>query len=374
MPEQQQATIALKDNSQFNCMGNWTMEGIVVLTRQLPHLHYPTAKEVTITGDKVSAMDSTGAWVLLQIIKRLREKGQNIVLSHFRSEHESLLELVKKESKKIKQIPRPARHNWIYKVGKGVVNRYRYTQHFLAFLGETLVALARVLRNPSQIQFRAFLNIIDETGYRALPIVGLLCGLIGIVLAYQMGQQLTYYGANIYIVSLMGVGVLQEFAPLITAIIVAGRTSSSFTAQIGTMKINEEIDALKTLGLSPINWLVLPKMFGLMAAMPLLVVWADIFGIFGGMIVANHMLHISFQSFLLRIPVVVELRTFLYGLLKAPVFAAIIATVGCYQGFQVTYTADSVGKQTTRSVVHSIFLIIVADAIFSVILPWQMIQ
>ena len=201
----------------------------------------------------------------------------------------------------------------------------------------------------------------------ALPIVGLLAFLTGVVLAYQSGTQLSMYGANIFIVDLVGITLLRELAPLLTAIIVAGRSGSAYTAQIGTMRVTEEIDALRTLGIAPMELLVLPKLLALIILMPLLSAFADIMGVLGGMLVAKLAFGVSVADFLERFPEAVSLTNYLIGIGKAPVFAAVIALVGCYQGFQVQGGADSVGKQVTVSVVQAIFLVIVVDALFSVL-------
>ena len=208
---------------------------------------------------------------------------------------------------------------------------------------------------------------ISEAGLHALPILALLSFLIGIVLAYQMGLQLETYGANIFIAYLSGMAIFREFGPLITAIIVAGRTSSAFTAQIGSMKINEEIDALETMGLSPTEFLVVPKVIGLTLVFPLLIFWSNIFGILGAMLMSKAMLHIGYHDFLMRLKESVGLKQMLLGLYKAPAFSILIALVGCFQGFRVGNSAASVGHQTTKSVVQSLFLIIIADAIYSII-------
>jgi len=187
------------------------------------------------------------------------------------------------------------------------------------------------------------------------------------VLAYQLGIQLQNYGANSFIVNLIGQAIFREFGPLITAIIGAGRTSAALTAQLGTMKINQEIDALKTMGFSPFDILVIPRVIAALIAFPLLIVWADIFGVLGGMIMTKAFFGTQYGDFLNRFQDVVDLTTLFVGLSKAPVFALIIAMVGCFQGLNVTLNADSVGIQTTKSVVQAIFLVIIADAIYSII-------
>jgi phospholipid/cholesterol/gamma-HCH transport system permease protein len=239
---------------------------------------------------------------------------------------------------------------------------------FLVFIGETAMALGRLTLRPGRFRWRALFGNIETAGVHALPIIALLSFMMGVVIAYQGGRQLEFYGANIFIVELVALTMLRELAPLITAIIVAGRTGSSYTAQIGTMQITEEVDALRTIGIPPMDLLVIPKLLALTVALPLLTVFADALSVFGGMVMAQTLLDVSFADFLDRLPKVVTLTSFLLGVGKAPVFAAIIALVGCYQGFRVRGGADSVGRQTTVSVVQSIFLVIAADALFSVVL------
>jgi len=240
----------------------------------------------------------------------------------------------------------------------------------LAFVGECSMVLARALAHPRSIRWRPVLHNLQTAGFDALPIVGLLSFLMGVVIAYQGADQLQRFGANIFIVDLVSLSMLRELSPLMTAIIVAGRSGSAYAAQIGTMKVTEEIDALRTIGIGPIELLVLPKMLALIIALPLLTLYADITGVLGGMIMASSKLGVSFDVFLDRIGNAVSLSSFLTGIGKAPVFAAIISLVGCFQGFQVGGSADSVGRQTTVSVVQSIFLVILADALFSVVFNW----
>ncbi|MDO9601152.1 MAG: ABC transporter permease [Rhodocyclaceae bacterium] len=251
-------------------------------------------------------------------------------------------------------------------LGRSTVAAYAEGVALLGFVGESAAALGQCIAHPSRMRWRPFLHNIGSAGVGALPIVGLLSFLLGVVVAYQGSGQLRQYGANIFVVDLVGISMLREFAPLITAIIIAGRSGSAYAAQIGTMAVTEEIDAMRTLGIAPLEVLVLPKILALLIVLPLLTVFADVCGVFGGMIMARAQLGVGFDEFLERFTKVVSVTTFLIGVGKAPVFAAIIAVVGCFQGFRTKGGADSVGRQTTRSVVQSIFLVIVADALFSI--------
>jgi phospholipid/cholesterol/gamma-HCH transport system permease protein len=229
---------------------------------------------------------------------------------------------------------------------------------FLAFIGNLALFTGRAILRPWRIRWDQVVKELQAAGVNALPIVGLLTFLIGIVIAYQGGMVLRDYGANLYVADIVGLSMVRELAPLITAIIVAGRTGSAYTAQIGTMMVTEEVDALRSMGISPLEMLVLPKLIALLIALPLLTVFADALGLFGGLIMANVMLDLNPTTFLSRLAEALTLDSYLSGIGKAPVFAAIIAAVGCFQGFQVQGSAGSVGRQTTVSVVESIFLVL----------------
>jgi phospholipid/cholesterol/gamma-HCH transport system permease protein len=237
----------------------------------------------------------------------------------------------------------------------------------LGFGGLVASALARLLAQPGRLRATATTVQMEQTGLNALPIVGLLSFLIGIVFAYQGADQLRRFGAEIYTVNLLGIAVLRELGVLLTAIIIAGRSGSAFTAQIGTMQVNQEIDALRTLGLDPVEVLVLPRILGLVLTMPLLVFYADAMGLLGGALMAWATIGISIPVFLEQLRGAITEWTLWIGIIKAPFFASIIALVGCYEGFNVSGSADSVGRLTTQSVVEAIFLVIVADSAFSIL-------
>jgi len=251
-------------------------------------------------------------------------------------------------------------------VGKQTHAAWVQTQELLGFVGESAMALVGWLKPPALIRWRPILFNLRSGSFDALPIVGTLSFLLGIVVAYQGDDQLSQYGANIFVADLVGLSMLREFAPLMTAIIIAGRSGSAYAAQIGTMSVTQEIDAMRTIGIAPLEMLVLPKFLALVIALPLLTVFADLLGVVGGMLMAKAQLGVGMAEFLDRFSKAVSITSYLVGLGKAPVFAAIIVLVGCFQGFRTRGGADSVGQHTTQAVVQSIFLVIVADALFSV--------
>lgn len=352
----------------MRCAGTWTLQSIPLLERHLAQLVWPASGAVIFDGTAIAALDSAGAWLIFRTLQQLERKGLSVTMG-LRPEHQSLLELIQTHASEV-GVPRLPRHSFLNQLGRNVWRHLDEFNGLLAFLGEITVAMLRSLAHPSRIRWRAILYNLQISGFNALPIVGLLAFLMGVVVAYQGAVQLVRYGANIFVADLVGLSILREMAPLLTAIIVAGRSGSAYAAQIGTMKVTEEIDALHTIGVSPMELLVLPKMLALLVALPLLTVYADILGVLGGMIIAQNQLDVSFTDFLDRFDEAVTMSSFLAGLGKAPVFAAIIALVGCFQGFRVSGSADSVGRQTTVSVVQAIFLVIVFDALFSVILSW----
>jgi phospholipid/cholesterol/gamma-HCH transport system permease protein len=263
-----------------------------------------------------------------------------------------------------------AQGGWIERVGEAAWSQLESGGRGLAFLGEWTVAVLRVLRRPGSLRWRSLLRMLQIDGVNALPITGLLTFLIGVVIAYQGAEQLRKFGTNIFIVDLVGISLLREISPLLVAILIAGRSGSAYAAEIGTMKVTEELDAVRTLGISPMALLVLPRALALVIALPLLTVYADVLGVFGGMLIASGQLNVSFTEFVSRFEEAVAVRHLFIGIAKAPFFAIIIALVGCYQGFQIRGGVDDVGRHTTISVVQSIFLVIVFDAICSILLNW----
>jgi phospholipid/cholesterol/gamma-HCH transport system permease protein len=349
--------------------GSWTARG---LGEQEAELLRQTANQTalsTMDATGIEALDTAGAWVLNGLLSSPRGDGSRLHLQGLPAEFAGLMESVRQHAEALAREPvvgAAAAPSALDQTGRTVVSMVEQLLAMLSFIGESAFALAQWLWHPSRIRWRAVLFNLRSAGFDALPIVGLLSFLLGVVVAYQGADQLRQYGANIFVADLVGLSMLREFAPLITAIIVAGRSGSAYAAQIGTMAVTEEIDAMRTLGLAPQELLVLPKVLALVIALPLLTVFADVMGILGGMMMAKTQLDVGFGEFLDRLVKAVSITSYLVGIGKAPVFAAIIVMVGCFQGFRTQGGADSVGRQTTRSVVQSIFLVIVADALFSV--------
>jgi phospholipid/cholesterol/gamma-HCH transport system permease protein len=357
------------DGSSMRCSGFWIVREIAQLEAHLTRITWPKTGDLVFDCSALSALDTSGAWLLQRTVHELEARGQKVMFIGLRPEFDALLHLIT-SSTITPQTPPPALPNLLARMGRQAWRGLLGLSGILSFVGVTAIILMHSLTQPHRIRWRAILRNLQTAGFQALPIVGLLSFLMGLVISYQGADQLQRFGANIFIADLIGLSMLRELSPLLAAIIVAGRSGSSYAAQIGTMKVTEEIDALRTIGVGPTELLVLPKLVALVIALPLLTVYADITGVFGGMIMARSKLDVSFDVFLDRLGDAVSLSSFLTGIGKAPVFAAIIALVGCYQGFQVTGSADSVGRQTTMSVVQAIFLVILSDALFSIVFNW----
>lgn len=355
----------------LHCEGAWQLAEAKALEARiaacLQDLTLPL--EITIDTQALSALDTSGGWLLHRLRRDLEAVGHRVHFTGLRPEFAALLDLIALRTAPA-PTPTPPLPGVLTRIGRAAWESGQGALGLLSFLGASTLAMARALRHPRRMRWRAIAYNLQTAGVAALPITGLLSFLLGIVIAYQGAEQLRRVGANLYIADLVGLSILRELSPLITAIIIAGRSGSAYAAQIGTLKVTEEIDALRTIGIGPFDLLVLPKLIALIIALPLLTVYTDVMGILGGMVMAQAQLDVGFTTFINRLDDAVSLTSFMIGIGKAPVFAIIIALVGCYQGFQVNGSAESVGRQTTLSVVQSIFLVILVDALFSIAFSW----
>ncbi|MBN2704964.1 MAG: ABC transporter permease [Deltaproteobacteria bacterium] len=353
------------------CTGVWRADRLAGVERKVVGRNYPVSlRPVEIDGSDISDLDTAGALLLLQLQQHLTKgNGYDVPLRGLRNAPRKLLRSLSEQGEIAfpKKKPRPG---LLLQLGRKSFVEAREIIEILSFFGRLIFAVRYLFRHPRRLRLPELFQEMRSAGREALPIIGLLSFLIGLVIAYQGGMQLAQYGANIFIVDLVGLAIVRELAPLMTAIMVAGRTGSAYTAEIGSMKLSEEIDALQVIGLEPLELLALPKLLGLIIVLPLLTVFADIMGIFGGMFMANSMLGVTPMVFWERLPKAISLTSYLIGIGKAPVFAAIIAIVGCYQGFTTSGSAEILGRKTTTSVVQSIFLIIISDAAFSIMFSW----
>jgi phospholipid/cholesterol/gamma-HCH transport system permease protein len=355
--------------SEVRCSGAWSVQKVASLELRLAEVHWPATGEVIVDGSGITALDTSGAWLLHRTIRRCAVHGCVVRLQGLRTEFAALLQLlaaheIPLETSVVQPPP------WLARVGQSAWSTLAGAQSYLAFVGESSLALLASLLHPTRLRWRPILHNVQTAGVDALLITGLLSFLMGIVIAYQGADQLQRFGANIFVVDLVALAMLRELSPLLTAIIIAGRSGSAYAAQIGTMKVTEEIDALRTIGVGAQELLVLPKVCALLIVMPLLTVYTDVTGVLGGMVMARMKLDVGFELFLDRLDDAIQPSSYWTGLAKAPVFAMIIALVGCYRGFQVGGSAESVGTQTTLSVVQSIFLVILTDALFSIVFLW----
>ena len=349
--------------------GPWVTKHIGPKQARLARIGARGARRARIDASALAALDTAGAWLIHRATQRLTEQGLAVEIAGADAAAASLIETARRFDVPYPPAPRPgnAALALVARVGRATIETSGQAVRLVNYLGLTVVVLSRLLAQPWRIRGTALVSHMEQTGLNALPIVGLISFLIGVVLAYQGADQLAKFGAQIFTANLVGHGVLREMGVLLTAIIVAGRSGSAFTAQIGTMNVNEEIDAMRTMGLDPMEVLVAPRIMALVLVLPLLTFYADIMGLLGGAVMATAVLDISFFQFARQINNSVPLWSFWVGMIKAPVFAFIIATVGTYEGFNVTRSAESVGRQTTRAVVEAIFLVIVLDALFSIL-------
>jgi phospholipid/cholesterol/gamma-HCH transport system permease protein len=350
-----------RDQARLRLRGRWTLEHAALIGETLR-----TAPEQvrTIDATAVDRLDSVG---VLQLLRYARRNDMDFDAFDFRDDHHALVAAIEDVAddrpKKKREYGFAAA---LGRLGFAVQDNWQEVIALVSFLGENLAKLLRMFKEPRRFRLTATVHHMEQVGLDAVPLVVLLSFLVGAVIAFLGANILADFGATIYVVELVGIAFLREFGVLLTAILLAGRTASAFTAQIGAMVSREEVDAIRTLGLDPVDLLVIPRLLALLVTLPLLSFIADISGLLGGMSVAAFNLDIPPQAFLSRLHDTIKLRHFLVGMAKAPVFAIVIGLIGCLEGLQVKGTAQSVGERTTSSVVQTISLVIVLDALAAI--------
>ncbi|HMK87748.1 MAG TPA: ABC transporter permease [Steroidobacteraceae bacterium] len=355
---------------RLDLKGDWSLDRLPQIDRELDALSGPIEGSVVCDWSRAEHPGLGPVWALLT---RLAELGAAQLDIRHEGNPPSSVQLLKKLQLEIctsqgkRTIAVPAREGAIGKLGRFTVQQGTEARGVLAFFGRIASVLGGSFARPRMLRLPSLARHIRETGVAAVPIASLIAFLISVVVAYLGAQQLTRFGASIFVVDLVTIAVLRELGVLLTAVIVAGRSGSAFAAEIGVMQLNQEIDALRAMGFNPIELLVVPRVLALIVALPCLTVIADAMGLAGGGLLCLIDLHIPLAQFTLRLREALSPTTFWAGLVKAPVFGLLIGMVGAYRGMQVRESARELGRLTTIAVVQSIFLVILADALFAVL-------
>ena len=324
---------------------------------------------IQLDGSELTALDTSGAQTLLDLLQRAGAVGQSLDLHAFKPTHRQVLDLVAQHLLAASQRRTRERRHWgmLNRVGHGAADAWGNVLGLIRFVGELAIEFLELWRSPGNFRFKELTAQIEVIFVDAIPIVMAMIFLLGVVFAYLLGVQAQKFGANIFVVDGVAAAVLREISPLIAAILIAGRSGAAITAQLGTMKVNEEIDAIAVLGLSPYAVLVIPRIVALVVALPLLVFLGDTAGLLGGMVIAKTQLGIDPHLFWERLGSVLKIQTYEIGLVKAPVFAVVIGLIACRMGLSAERDARSVGMNTTSTVVQSIVAVIVLNALFAII-------
>jgi phospholipid/cholesterol/gamma-HCH transport system permease protein len=349
--------------------GAWRIENIAAIEAALAQVSPAGAQRVIVDARSLEALDLSGAWLLREHLQTLQGAGGGVEFAGEAPSQFAFLEEITTQELAQTEALVERRSGWrnpLGWLGRISVQQWHHAIDAVGYLGRIATTGMRSLR-PRHLRLASITRHIYETGIQAIPIVSLIAFLISVIIAYLSAQQLRQFGAEIFTVDLIAIAVLREMGVLLTAIIVAGRSGSAFAAELGVMQLNDEVDALKSMGVDPWEVLVLPRLIGLLIALPLLTIVADAMGLAGGALLSSLLLDISLTQFIPRLQDALAPTTFWAGLIKAPVFAALIALVGTYRGMQVRDSSRELGRLTTVAVVESIFLVIFADAIFAIV-------
>jgi phospholipid/cholesterol/gamma-HCH transport system permease protein len=356
--------------------GEWGVREFGTLEQDFAALDLKGARSVQLDTGAVRSLDLSGAWALHEFVRRTRAGGVEVSFRGAPPEQLRLLEETLKQTDAAAMPPPPAAAvaapvgpltRLAARVGRDSLEAAERTLQSFAFMGQVTVSGLASIARRKHLRPISIARHVHDTGVTALPIVALIAFLISVIIAYMSATQLRGLGADIYVVDLVTIGVLRELGVLLTSIIVAGRSGSAFAAELGSMKLNQEVDALVATGLDPYEVLVVPRVLGLVIALPLLTIVADVVGMSGGALLCRLLLDMPFDQFISRANEAIGPTTFWVGIVKAPVFAVLIAIAGCYRGMQVRSSARELGRLVTVAVVQSIFLVILADALFAVL-------
>jgi phospholipid/cholesterol/gamma-HCH transport system permease protein len=350
--------------------GEWRLGALAALSAELGQAgldRLASAECVALDGERLDEIDTAAALLVLSRLEQAGVDTRSVLLDALDPRHRRIVELVRERmAQAVKRAPR-RRVGLAGAVGRFALEMWRLTVTHMGFLGITLVALLRALIWPPRLRLRELFAQLSQTCVTAIPVVALVMFLIGVVVAYLLGLQAAQYGANIFVVDGVALGMVREFSPLLVATIVAGRSGAAFTAQLGTMKLTEELDAIRTLGLPPEQVLIVPRVLALAIGLPVLVFVGSVSGLAGAAVVCSVMLDITPSTFLERLQDALDVSHYLIGLAKSPVFALFIAVIGCSMGLTVSRDTRSIGINTTSTVVQSIVVVILLDAFAAVI-------
>ncbi len=326
---------------------------------------------LTVDLGGVAYLDSAGALALLQLESESRRRSMTFEFINLTDKARGIMGLIDPQALTAPPLITERRTGPILEqVGSETLKILNDFKQVVMFLGELLTALAYDLFHPRSVRWDDVAFYMKRAGVDGLPIVGLISLLLGLILAFMSSLQLKQFGANIYVASLLAIAIVKELGPIMTAILVAGRSGSAFAAEIGTMMVNEEVDALTSMGFSPVRFLAVPKVLATMIVVPLLTLYADLFGILGGVIVGVLGLDLTVYTYLKETQRSLTLLDIITSLIKSGVFAVLISGIGCQRGFQVRGGAEAVGSATTSAVVAAIFLIIVTDSAFALVFQY----
>jgi phospholipid/cholesterol/gamma-HCH transport system permease protein len=357
------------EDSTLRLRGAWCIDNLSEMEQALARLS-ADRRHSRLDFSGIETLDLSGAWLLRNWLEGGKSSGARMTVVGERPSHFKFLDELLEQQKDGPAATGPEQtslRDAIVWIGRGAVKQGKQTRDAVGFFGRISMTMLRAMRSIHHLRLPSIARHVYETGIQAIPIVSLIAFLISVIVAYLGAQQLQQFGAEIFTVDLVAISVLREMGVLLTSIIVAGRSGSAFAAEIGVMRLNDEIDALQSMGVDFYEVLVVPRLIGLLIALPLLTIIADAMGLAGGALLSSLLLDISLSQFIPRVQDALAPTTFWAGLIKAPVFAMLIALVGTYRGMQVRDSSRELGRLTTVAVVQSIFLVIFADAIFAVV-------